>query len=284
MHQDPLLRHGFDSIPPLGPEKLFNASSAMQWDSLRSSFPLDQAKSSTSESANENPEFNSSAFMAYSSLECINALTCRRRKFSVLDDTSLSQLEDGLLAWCKKYQALWKRPQKEPFQMRILLCSNYLALLVNLDMLERAVGRDGPETAERASTVAKAWAASPQALRCLMYANVILKEIGETRIGDEAAIHSPRAAFQAGLIFLGYASFGFEAQDVNATSELEAMLDETFVYTAEHVEACTLSQPITARAKLRLTIDALERVGRCGLASRLATLLNYLAESEDACL
>ena len=166
--------------------------------------------------------------------------------------------------------------------MRILLCSTYLALLVKLDLVERAMGREGPEEAERVSTTIEAWVNSPQACRCLIYANVVLKEIGDIRVGDEAAIHTPRAAFQAGLIFLCYASFGFGAQQINATSELEAMLDEAFVSTADLVEASSLAQPIAARARSRLAIDALQRVGRWGLASRLATLLTHLTEREDA--
>lgn len=231
-------------------------------------------------SGSRSNEPEQSSFTAYTALQRISAAFPRGEGPTTAEHSASIQTKNDLFTWCKTFKGLWVAPRRDPLQIRTLLCSTYLALLVNADTLERALGREGPEEAEKASTQARAWSESPRALRCLAYADALLREARNIRVCDEAAIHTSRAIFQAGVVFCASAMFDPPSTTFEASSDLDQMLDDIFVPVSERPHLTDFCRSETIRTKQVLFVDALRRVGRWGLGPRLATLLDHLVESE----
>ncbi|KAJ5365304.1 hypothetical protein N7517_008190 [Penicillium concentricum] len=77
----------------------------------------------------------------------------------------------------------------------------------DMDLLERAVGRDGRVLAFEVSSLAREWACSLNASRCLLHASLIARYLERTSISAEPGIHVPRALFSAALVYMCVAQY-----------------------------------------------------------------------------
>ena len=220
--------------------------------------------------------------MAYSTLECINGTICRVHSVADSDQTLLAKAETRFLSWCRDWIEVLNGSPRDLYNLRILAYSTMLALLVNLDTLERAVGRDGPDAAAKALPDACVWAMSPQASRCLRYAYATSKEAEHICAGSTPALHVPRAIFQAGLVFHCFGMFHSQpaAESLSEPaqySELDQVLGRAFLTATDRGELERWENPKTARSKLLRLIDVFQRLGTWGMSARLTETLSNLA-------
>ncbi|GIZ49008.1 hypothetical protein CKM354_001204900 [Cercospora kikuchii] len=95
----------------------------------------------------------------------------------------------------------------DTLRLTCLWHSAWLYLLADLDMLERAHGRDGPTKALAVEQRARHWARSQEAQDAVCHAQAIHKMLTSMTLAETPPIHVPRCAFHAGLVLHSLATF-----------------------------------------------------------------------------
>jgi hypothetical protein len=164
----------------------------------------------------------------------------------------------------------------------VLWHSTFMALLADLDMLERAVGRDTPEALESSAKGFRRWVSSLDAKRCIVHGLLAHKHVKELQLGMEPAIHIPRTLFLAGMTLFCYTlpqvpplDMGRETfqQELLALPEMKLIDTSGALYIFEPDRKCSgkLSS-IEASALCNIT-DLLQRIGHWEIARKYASTL-----------
>lgn len=140
---------------------------------------------------------------AYASLEKI----CSEIHNNADEPASISRnVIQNLINWYKARQVqLTKTP--DPFCSIILFHSLFISIFSDLDLLEKAVGRDGVETAVLIRPQAQQWAGSDNSIRSVIHCSIMQKYFELLPIEEEPAIHLPRSLFQAAIVWYAYIIF-----------------------------------------------------------------------------
>lgn len=159
-----------------------------------------------------------------------------------------------------------------------------MTLLVDLDMLERAVGRDTPEVLHSSKDELSHWILTLDAKRCIIHGLLAHQQAKEMQIGIEPAIHVPRTLF-----FAGIALFCYTARQANPIDNREnfqhellnlpgiQLLDTAsvmYIFEQQRSRSDKLSG-VEAGALCNIT-DLLQRIGHWEIARKYASTLESL--------
>ena len=220
-HHEPLLRHDAVMVSAAADDSLFNAPTASAWrDQVRLQAPsrpliheILHANSRIHDCSNPLSEeliCRGSRFTAYVMLHGIYASICEKQQMGHLDPafTDFGKYSDALMCWYFTFEVNRSNPsfheaspRSDTFCLMILWHTVFMNLLANFDTLERAIGRDGPDTASASEDIGYAiqWAKSIEARRCILHAHALQNALGTMRLDTEPAIHIPHCLFLAGI-------------------------------------------------------------------------------------
>ncbi|GKZ54595.1 hypothetical protein AnigIFM49718_010409 [Aspergillus niger] len=274
MHHEPIRKHRFSQYPLLASEPMFMAPTAARWADI-----FKQSPSYTKLSLSPDLHFHSaghdSRFAIYSVLESINAHVIEARLSGTLDRGRSQDLSGLLMHWWSKYSLQYiQNEEEDPFSLPVLWHSIYMSLYSDMDLLERAVGRNGHAAATGSQDPVQTWAGSLDASKCLVHALLIQRYLERMRISSEPAIHVPGALFSAALAWLCFTRIG-QQQSINLKAfdapEIQLLGSETALQEAQG-QAFGDSAFADVNHLHRL-IDLLHRFGRWTISKTFATVL-----------
>ncbi|KAL7914402.1 hypothetical protein GGI35DRAFT_467511 [Trichoderma velutinum] len=151
----------------------------------------------------------SSYFGIYTALQIILAGIVEVRTEGLLNASAALRFEDLLLGFFDRYLLSYRNPPAESDNLlkgiRILWHMCFLSIFGNLDLMERFIGKEGPDGFDDGDqNEIERWAASIDAKRCLAHAIMIKRQVEEYSLATEPAIHVPRAIFSAAIYLLTY--------------------------------------------------------------------------------
>ncbi|ETI23552.1 hypothetical protein G647_05354 [Cladophialophora carrionii CBS 160.54] len=243
-HHEPIFRHNAGYIPAVCSQELFSAPTAAIWASLfrteareaqfhgEHSRTRIQDHSGTTDIGARNQSTgpvrtglsNGSMLSVYNSLSGIAASVCECWHLDLLSSTMVNKFESDLLTWYASSPKAFKvandygKQTESPFSLLPLWHYTFIALSTNLDLLERAVGREGTDIASSTSEYVLSWIASPDSKRCLLHALFLQNLMVSTNIGALVALHTPRILFSAALCWYCYVLYRPDSSPQSAQS------------------------------------------------------------------
>lgn len=229
-------------------------------------------------------------FTAYVKLEDIGVNIVEDRRQGCLDEASLNSYQQILQRWHNSYAEYAGEEQSDQSRLIILWHWTYMALLVDFDKLESAVGRDGPEAAHDAIAYVLSWASTPSSSRCMLHAFLIQKQLQLLRFDDVPAIHAPRIAFSASIAWHCYIHHGrdnnaFESS-IRLTNtgmpELEALGPDSHSHFT-YISSLRWSRGAVSSIKAATLCELgglLQRMNEWGLAKKFAGIVACLIDGE----
>lgn len=229
-HHSPLLRHDAISVPPAADDKLFDAPTAVAWKqlmldqsfhnpALRECLHINICGHHASEPALEELRLKHSRQTAYVVINGISALVSEKQQMGQLESSSthFATYFDVLICWYFTFahpdrpRSMNGTSRSDAFlhMITVLWHTVFMELVTNFDTLERAVGKDRPDssTAEHDLAYARQWANSKAAQRCILHAHALLHLLGAMRLDAEPAMHIPHCLFLAGIASYSYTKF-----------------------------------------------------------------------------
>jgi hypothetical protein len=226
------------------------------------------------------------SFTAYAFLAGIAARICERRNLGELDKPSKVEFVDELIHWYQNFRESTERA--DPLCLMSLWHSTFMTLLVDLDMLERAVGRDTPEVLQSSKNDLSSWISTLDAKRCIIHGLLAHQQAKEMQIGIEPAIHVPRTLFFAGIALFCYTARQMNPRDKRENWQRELLslpeiklLDTSnvmYIFEQQRNRSDNLSA-IEAGALCNIT-DLLQRIGHWEIARKYASTLESLLNVE----
>lgn len=286
---DPFLRLSTANLPSVAEDDLWTASSATEWHQVieshisASQTAYDRTSEASAQPANCQPK-QKSGFGQYLELQLISS--------NIMEDWKRSSPRptDYMEPLCNfNNQYLQANNQTaNNFSLPVLWHSVCISLFVDINRLELAVGKAGHEQAQFNRSYAQDWACSIAGHRCALHAALILRHLESTTLVTEPAIHVPRVAFHAALVWFSYCEFGRGGSGVlPATAEAhfpelnglrptcQRLLFEanSFKSVRPNVDECRT---------LYALIDKLERIGHWGISHKFATILRVMVSDTTA--
>lgn len=235
-------------------------------------------------------------------------IECQQAKLLSLD--RITDFESELMAWynsasncCKEKECLSLGQSELPFCLRPLWHYTFMTLTTDLDLLEAAVGRNGPEIPWSKLDRIKDWISSPVSKRCLLHALYLQKSTASITVDSANAIHTPRIIFSAALCWYSYmlylpwctVSLGLKtsqlldesAQYLREVPESQVLRDEraTSVYAFDKASTDLRNILGTNRAEMKVStlciLEAtLRRLGTSGISRLFADLIQAFITGE----
>ena len=172
-------------------------------------------------------------------ISSIGASILESRHLGELSPQRVRSFEGTLLVWRASLQKSttepldrgWDHERYQPLSRFLLLWHHsFISLSVDLNLLEIAVGRDGPNIAPSVLERVKAWVRSPASKRCLFH-SLCLQNMASLATADSAIyLHTPRVIFSAALCWYCYKLYLPWCRDSSSTTGPTAMLDEAQEY------------------------------------------------------
>ncbi|PYI02791.1 hypothetical protein BO78DRAFT_400312 [Aspergillus sclerotiicarbonarius CBS 121057] len=271
MHHEPIRKHRFAQYPLLASEAMLMAPTAAKWADL---YKQSYTASRISPDLHFYNAGHDSKFAVYSVLESINAYVIEARLSNSLTTFRLEELSRLSVHWWRRYSLHFQFEEQDPFSLPVLWHSIYMSLYTDIDLLERAVGRNGHADAIKSHDSVYAWACSLDASKCLVHALLIQRYLERMRISSEPAIHVPGALFSAALAWLCFTRIGLrQSIDLKAfdAPEIQLLGSETALQEAQG-QAFGDSAFADVNHLHRL-IDLLHRFGRWTISKTFATVL-----------
>jgi hypothetical protein len=243
-HHEPLLRHGAITVPAAADSELFYAPSASTWKQLmlKQSFPkpalheclhFNVYSHNASQPTPEELSCLNGSHTAYVILNGISAFISEKQQTGQLAPASAEFVRhfDALMCWFFTFGDL-KYPSHNHHRVlpdvnhgmiMVLWHAVFMELVTNFDILERAIGRDGPDTPTAHTDLAYAhqWANSVEGQRCMVHVDALLYTLGAMRLDAEPAIHIPHCLFMAGIATYSYKTFRQPQHETNEESVLQ---------------------------------------------------------------
>ncbi|KAJ5167110.1 uncharacterized protein N7482_005891 [Penicillium canariense] len=277
-HHEPCLRPATERLPIISSDKLFAASSANAWREL----VLQQTQQPGSRSMRERSLRGESDFQLCATLESISAMACECREPLSTTPHMPEKCQEMLLSWYETHLSTVSPGVVWEYPLRILWHSTFILLYSDLDALERACGRDGPEAAQGAIEYARQWASSQEATGSLIHAICIRKYFESMSIGSECPLQIPTCLYHCGIIWFCFGQFG--------DSSNGALMDRSFpeldlagVHVAE-IHAAELRNSQVERKAVNQVfriVGLLQSMRHWKLSLSLASTLLALIEAQD---
>lgn len=282
-HRDSLLKHRRSENETLKTSPAFNATTAREWETCFKTEEDFQCITGVS-----HRHHSVDKFALYIKLEAIGVLIAEDRRQGCLE-TSSKTYEDSLLRWYESFTRYQQVDQSDELSLIPLWHWTFMNLLVDLDKLESAIGRDGPDRGYQALEYVTTWASTKVAGRCMMHAFMLQKRLEASKFDGTPAIHVPRITFAAAIVSYIFVTYGPGNDPQNGLSNLfDTTAPEFRVLGADVKQLAYISRltwnrneasSVTA-ATLCVLNGLLERMSVWGLAGRFADILAHLIDGE----
>lgn len=252
LHRGPILKHSISEQQRQASTRSFAASTASEWASAAKQHD----RLDTTRIENHGQSHSRDLFHAYVKLEGLGVMISDNRRQNRLDQAAFDTHQQDLLGWYELYAESLGDDQPDQICVIALWHWTYMALLVDLDQLESAIGRDGPEAARDALPYVTNWATTPSASRCMLHAYLMQKQFQSFRFKAIPAIHAPRILFSAAIAWYCYIQYGQGHDAVNPSVDLfDASLPEFRVISSSighlsHITSLSWSQGTTTSIKM----------------------------------
>ncbi|KAF7514600.1 hypothetical protein G7054_g15170 [Neopestalotiopsis clavispora] len=282
-HHEPLLRHQPRKLPKCTSEELFSATTAAQWHAiLRRTRPADESANgytSAYGALSQGPTHPSEIYI-YASLAGTIA-SIQETRACTQNFTDVTPFRDSLLEWYRDFHQSLQ--QYHLANLMILWHTGFLTLYAEIDILERAVGRNGDSSAAQVVETVREWAASPEARRSVLHAYLLISITDNLPVGLEPAIHVPKALFYASLVMCCYMKFGTSGEPLVVAQE-DMNLPEFQTpppmkrYDADVANGRMNRISTIDSSSLCRAVDLLRRIGHWEIARRFYSVLNPLLQ------
>ncbi|KAL2408443.1 hypothetical protein ABEF93_003413 [Exophiala dermatitidis] len=296
LHHEPFLRHNSRQLPVAASNQTFMAARPEDWRLSYLSDPTNfDSDELTPASVDANVDFDilampgNSYFTAYTVLEgiCVNivesrinvrATPAKMDEISGLLTTFYGRFLHGTAPW-----------EPDHMDMSILWHLAHMSMFADFDLLEKAIGRDGPTLSAEDQMAVSNWARSDQAKRCVVHGTMVQKKLENLPLGCEPAIHVPRAMFRAGVAWFCYTRYGAggDAQSGLSTDGLDfpefKLLGVNPALILFQANGYKHGRPTTTEINAALCglTDLLRRIGHWEIARRFAAILGALLHNEN---
>jgi hypothetical protein len=296
-HRCPLLRHE-DMTPSFSyvNDVLFDAPDVPTWFRLQQQVNHSEIVSSARLSDLALPERDtpaivrkaalSSGLASYSVLQSINAYILELRSSCCLTEAKKLEIASGLVAISPLVNLRTGPSYNDRFHSRMLWHLNFMSLSVNFDLLERAIGRDGPPSQTTLDELCS-WASSANSLKCMFHALLLVESVEAICLGQEPAIHLGRSLFCTGLLWTALARMSngklWVRPSLPATPSLELQVYGENV-ERDLIEKSGINLPEPYKKWWGLAYkssDLLQKLSRWGLSDNLAQSLIVSLRSLD---
>ncbi len=270
---------------------LFFASSAQEWFSLyRDNVAYPVTPTSEGSPGSVLPEVLQQRLMLipihchftiYTALEDVASAIIEARINGSLSPGFADKIEQCLIA---SYRQHLHTPQSELIRSaaRILWHYLFITLHSDLNLLERAIGRDGPDLDASDQAKVYEWANSSSAKRCAAHAIMIKKNLESFPLTSEPAMHVPRTMFSGAICLFCYSKYGDSGagNDVSATRFPELQLLDADIPSLLR-EAKSGSSGDVEIGPLCGLVDLLQRIGHWEISRTFASILGALLQAES---
>lgn len=285
LHRDPFLKHLKSEQPWQAVPRSFAATTASKWASA----PKEPAGLDTIRVENAGQHHPRDLFNAYVKLEGLGVMISEDRLQDRLDQAAFNTHQQGLLSWHESYGESLGEDQPDQLCLVALWHWTYMNLLVDLDQLESAIGREGPEAARDAISYVTNWASTQNSSRCMLHAFLIQKRLQSFRFNDIPAIHVPRILFSAAVAWYCYIHYGRGNDAANSSVKLfDTSLPEframgSNLSHLSYIASLSWSQGATSSIKEATLCELgglLQRMTEWGLAGKFANIVARLIDGE----
>lgn len=225
-----------------------------------------------------------SQFSIYSALEDILSTIVEARNNETLTNEYVQKLHSCLVTFHRQ-NCLHDSPvsQFEALRSGIKIFWHFLfiSLHADLDLLEKSIGRDGPELSPVDLAKIHQWARSSSAKRTVAHAIIIKRNLEHFPLTSEPAIHVPRALFFSAICFFCYSKYG------DGTDEQHLDFPELKVLDIDVSELLREANGYKKGNDLEIGplcgfVDLLQRIGHWEIARKFASLLGALIHAESS--
>lgn len=286
LHREPLLKHGKLKFPTRANYRSFEATTALEW---ASSTMHDAASDTITVDSTSQPD-QQDLFTAYIKLQGIGIKIGEDRQQDNLNRDTVNSHHENLLSWHETYSEAVEQEASDHLCLLALWHWTYMTLLVDLDKLEVAIGREGPEAAQEAVPYVLDWVSTPESSRCILHAFLLQKQLQTLRFNQTPAIHAPRIIFSAAIVWYCYLKYG-PGNDVSSP--------ETTVFGTDAPEFKAAGPKVLKRLSFITSLSwnqgalscikaatlcelggLLHRINEWGLAGTFATVVARLIDNE----
>lgn len=280
-HQAPLMSHALEGIDMKDSDKEFFAPDSEAWK---------RARNANEGSGYQTPSEHNAAtstLSIHAQLSSIIAAVCDSG-FGRLDSATRTQTKRNLVQWLSTNSILLSGAAIRRLHLQSLWHSGWLPMLFDLEAIEIACGKDSDTAANSAAEKIVAWSSTTDAQRALVHAFKIYQLLVDFSVSDIPALHIPRVAFQAGLVFHALSSFSSDDTIIHVESheKLASSQDMQILTKQGHMKPKDwdlLRQNFNSPAQLKiqacLLVGLLRRTGTWGISQNLAQTLEDLISS-----
>ena len=280
-HTEPFLRHDQEKLPRCCADDLSVASTAQRWNAL-----MNRTSTGASSEANGSArateiqsmprEIPQSRIFA-STVLCGIIASIREAKTFSRNDTWARSYYEKLQEWSRTWLGKQNDARDDNAHLMLLWHEAFITLYTDIDLLERAIGRDGKcEELETLNEVSL-WAASLDARRCVLHAGMALKCAESGTLKTEPAIHVPKTLFHAGLAIYSYLKFSSSLYTHDNTENTEFQVGEfEWLTSMNSAKACLNMLQATGFSSITGLADVLRRIGHWELSRKFASILEIL--------
>jgi len=285
-HQVPIMMTADDDHAPDYPDCEFcvQAQDAQPQSGVTGFTSTPLASSAAHNISNQNASPNPGpSLWEYAQLsDALSEAVERRKRSTTKYRLDLGSVGNNLTTWYRNTTASFQITGG--LHLDCLWHSGWLAILCDVDQLEIALGREGAVGAQEIQDDMRKWAMSEAARHALLHAFLIQKALAAVTVSEWPAIHVPRCAYQAGLVFCGIAKFAGRGNSIfpngNSRDSLERLVDVKMLvevgtlgpydwWTLDHEYDIPTKMPEHAHSMSSL----LRRIGPWGLSLNLARTL-----------
>lgn len=293
LHHEILLPSRSRRTPSSDADVLFNVQTPQEWIAQyrdRTSLLATPASETSSRSgAAETPYERllsipiNCHFSVYAALEEILASVVQVRIDDMLDNKFIENLHSCLLTFRSQYghQSSPAR-QSEPLQGgNIVLCHLiWISLHADIDLLERAVGRDGPNLDPTDLAKVHGWARSDNARRAVAHSIMIRKSLEHFPLTSEPALHVPRSLFSSAICLFCYVKYG-DSEEAQQQLDFPEFQQLNVSVTSLLREARgSKPRPDEQLGTMYGFVDLLQRIGHWEISRKFASILGTVIHAE----
>lgn len=215
LHRGPCLKNIKSVRSAHATYRSFEATTALNWISST----RQEVESDTIIVNSNGQPHQCDLFTAYVKLQLIGVKIGEDRLQENLDQESFNAHQEALLRWHEYYAGSVEDEDLDRLCLLSLWHWTFMHLLVDLDQLESAIGRDGPDAAKEAISYVSNWVSTPNSSRCILHAFLLQKQIQALRFNQIPALHVPRILFSAAITWYCYINYGpgNDALDLSST-------------------------------------------------------------------
>ena len=302
----PLLSRAAKACPVAASDTLFFASSYADWyaEYANTQEPhLNTNYNSPASERSSNPDMfpeilqqrlpgyrGKCYFAVYVALEDLSTAVLEARTNDCLTSNFTHQTQQTLILIYKRFLGKSTNKHLSVLQSSVKLLWHFvhIAIYADLDLLERAIGRDGPSLSITDLTSVQDWARSAAAKYCIAHAVLIKRSFESFPLQSEPGIHVPRIIFACAICLFCFSKYS-DAVSTDAQSpplhaqefpllevDLLALLREASGY-----QSSSASSPVDTTSTIYGLCDLLRRVGHWEISRKFASIVTVLMQNES---